>query len=41
MSIKQWFRNWMLTDDSEPVKANWASEPLAIRGTQDNIEPEA
>jgi hypothetical protein len=42
MSIKQWFRNWMLTDDSEPVKANWPSEPLAIRAsTQDSIEPEA
>jgi hypothetical protein len=42
MSIKQWFRNWMLNDDSEAVKANWASQPSILKGSvQDNIEPEA
>jgi hypothetical protein len=42
MSIKQWFRNWMLTDDGEPLKANWASQPSILKASvQDHIESEA
>jgi hypothetical protein len=43
MSIKQWFRNWMLNDDSESVKANRVSEPgLLLKGSaQDHIESES
>jgi hypothetical protein len=42
MSIKQWFRNWLMSDERKVNQIGYPDQPLAVSvSVQDHIEPEA